>query len=343
MAFSTLKSGTSFIWFRVILFCIGLMFLNSIIQCHEQKDLDKRLEKGRRLFESGNLIPAAEILEEIVKTRHDSESVKGMLFTCYRFIGIEYYGLSRYEDAIKSWEKALKVYPDNREIRDYISRVKSELKSIAIISGDTATAMKFTEPLPGPGKIRVDTVMVSLPPEIDSVYIPTIGEDHSQPGKKLSIGISSGIANAKGESVEPGTGMVFGGYIIYLPRDNWFGVRLSGSYIRFYRNSIGTTSSSKHHTISGIGLDALARKSISRQLSALLHAGVGMYEIVNTTPIENQLSTLTDRSSGFGFSLGFTLQKDLGSVFATVGASYLHCGSIDNLNLVKFSIGISSF
>ncbi|MCK5127248.1 MAG: hypothetical protein KAR42_13420 [candidate division Zixibacteria bacterium] len=341
MAFSITKSGASAVGIRLLLI-IGLVFLHTDIQGHEQKVFDEQLEQGRSFFEAGKLARAAEVLEEIVKTRHDSEDARGMLFTCYRFMGIEYYGMSRYEDAINVWQKALDLEPTNREIQVYITRVNSELKSIAIISGDTTMVEKYTARSSALQEILVDTVFVSLPLEVDSIFIPAIEKDEYQSGDGLTIGVSSGAAIATGELENPGTGIDFTGHISYLPHDKWFGVRAIGSCTRFYKNARGTTSSSRHISISGIGISGLGRMKISNRYSILLYTGIGIYDIILTDQEDRLSPTVTRKSSDIGMSLGVGLRKNWRNITAIMDAKYIYISNSIGPNILTISVGITS-
>jgi Tfp pilus assembly protein PilF len=84
----------------LIILNLWLGIIGSSAWCGEQNDSDEKLKHGQGLFDAGEILQAMELFEEMVAFQPDHKNARGMLFKCYRFVGIEYYGQSRYQRAI---------------------------------------------------------------------------------------------------------------------------------------------------------------------------------------------------------------------------------------------------
>jgi len=290
----------------LVLFILLLAPFSSSAWCQEQMDINEKLELGRDLFEAGELLRAAELFEEVIASNPAHESARSMLFTCYRFVGIEYYGWSRYTDAIDVWRKALKINPQSQEIQSFIKRSESEMKAIARIGGDTSLVEDKPPSTSISSPVHAGSDSLAQSSVVDSKAIwaeePVVKTSRSA----IKFGLSYGLAIATGSSRTPKTGTVFSGYLSYLPDRHWLGARLEGIYSRFYGNSLGDASAPRHLSVSGLSMSAVISAKVSRSTSVDFGAGLGYYEIILTDPNDDQLSGSTQKSSVLGINLGLS-------------------------------------
>ncbi|MFH2036652.1 MAG: tetratricopeptide repeat protein [Candidatus Zixiibacteriota bacterium] len=332
-------------------------------QCEEKTDIDDKYERGRRLFEDGDLLPAASLFEEVIKYQPTNQSARDMLFDCYRFIGIKNYGQSRYQDAIDIWRKALLLDPENQEILRYIERCESEKRAIDIINGDT-TAVIEKEPISTKAPpVRIDSSSTSSLAKVNSNLIPPPAHIDSSPtlpsgiidmpsistdtpvnltSRKIICGLSYGITVATNDSHQPKTGRVFEGYLSIPPDRHRLGVKLDGIFSRFYRNSTATIETPQHLTVFGISINPIISSEVFHFMLINWSAGIGVYEIILTDPMDNQNSETTRESSVLGVNLGIAWRKNMGMFTATVGAKYILFYDSISPNLFQISIGIAS-
>lgn len=309
----------------------------------EPEDIDEKLERGRVLYEAGNLLQAAEIFEEVVVSQPGNEMAKSTLFTCYKFAGIVLYGQSRCQDAIDSWRKALVIDPQNREIKDFIARCKSEIKAITCYTGERAVVTVNEEPSSRViSLVPVDSNSLSPPSVVNSEVIsadePAVVTSH----RKINFGLSYGIAIGTGSRFEPKAGRAFMGYLSYSSGGRRLAARLDGIYSHFYADSFGTTTASRYLGVSGLTLSGIISPVVSPSASIDCRAGSGVYEIILTEPNDSQYSGTTRKSSVLGINFGLGWHKNIGTVAATVEASYTHLYSSLSPNLVQIYFGISS-
>ena len=144
-------------------------------------------------------------------------SARKMLLACYRFKGIEYYGLSRYRDAIDAWRKALKIEPENLEIQRFITRCEAEKRAIASIIGDSVAAVVTALSPKKPPPVHIDTIFITQPGVIDTVIISVEAPSNTTSRRGINFGLSSGIVIGTGNSQQPKTGMTFAGFLSVLP------------------------------------------------------------------------------------------------------------------------------
>ncbi len=326
----------------LVLFTLLLALFSPSAWCQEQKGIDEKLESGRVLFEAGELHRAAKLFEEVIASQPAHESARSMLFTCYRFMGIEYYGLSRYTDAIDVWRKALKINPQSKEIQSFITRSESEMKAMARISGEVSLVEEKppSSSISSPVHIDSDSLVQSSVVDSEAIWAeePVIKTSRGA----IKFGLSSGLAIATGRSRTPKTGRVFSGYLSYLPDRHWLGARLEGIHSRFYGNSAGDASAPRHLAVSGLSMSAIISAEVSRSTSIDFGVGLGYYEIILTDPNDDQYSSSTRKSSVLGVNLGLSGRRNIGAITATVYAGYIHPYSSLDPNLLQISIGISS-
>ncbi|MBU0982448.1 MAG: tetratricopeptide repeat protein, partial [candidate division Zixibacteria bacterium] len=105
--------------------------LGSVSEAADPADIKDQLARGRNLFEAGNLERAIAVFESVDSLAPGTPSVHQLLLTAYRYLGIDYYGQSRCEEAVAVWRKALALDPENRELPRYIHRCETELSGIA--------------------------------------------------------------------------------------------------------------------------------------------------------------------------------------------------------------------
>ncbi len=328
--------------YLLIPFIFLLALFSSSAWCHEQRDIDKKFERGQRLFEAGDLHRAAALLEEVIASQPASQSARSMLFACYRFIGIEYYEQSRCQDAINFWHKAFMIDSLNLEIQRFIKRCDSEIKAIARIDGDTGVVAETVPPSKAVPVALIDSSSKSRSkmsgPEAISVSKRAAAASH----RRITCGLSSGIAIGTGDSYHLKTGTTFAGYLSILPDRYWLGARLDGNYSRFYRNSTDITFGPRYLAVSGASVSAVVKSKISRSSFLLYGIGPGVYEIIREETNNSQDSGTIRKSAVLGINLGLGWRKRLGAIAVTMDAKYIRLYSSLSPNLLQISIGIAS-
>lgn len=310
--------------------------------CDDKGSIDENFERGRSFFESGDLSGAAALLEEVVASQPDHEQARTMLFECHRFLGIEYYGQSRYDDAIGSWRKALTLEPENKEIQSYITRCESEMKALARFEGQTYSALDSAQSPQLRPAVHVDSEYVSQPDPV--VSEATDGDEAANltSNREFDFGLSSGIVMVTGNSHGLGRGMVFIGRLSYLSDEHWLGARLDGTHTRFYKDSFGAASEPRHLGISGLSMNAVFTARISHFATLDYSVGLGIYEIIQTEPDSEQYSSTTQKSTALGASFGVGWRRSLGAFALAVDAMYIDHYSHLSPSLLQISIGITS-
>lgn len=324
----------------VLILCMALVGQPAWGQ--EKLDIDELMERGRRHLEAGELHQAASIVEEVIVSQPDHQAARSMLFTCYRFIGIEHYGQLRCHDAIEAWQKALALQPKNQEIQQFIGRCEEETKSIARISGDSSEAVAEPPHHKEPVIVRVDTVYVPQLIAADTQTDPRGKVMTGESPPPFTFGLSSGIALGTDDSEFPKTGTAFVGSLSIFPTSNQLGARLEGLYSRWYRSSDSANSVARHLTVSGVSLSAILRSTVTRPSGMQLGAGLGIYEIILTVPIDVQSASDTRKSTVVGINLGLAYRMNLGSIAAVVEGRYTHLYSSLTPNLLLLTVGVAS-
>ncbi len=325
-----------------VLLILLLASFSSSAWCHEKKDIAEKLERGRDLLDAGDLVQAAKFLEEVVASEPAHQTARSMLFTCYRFAGIECYGQSRYHDAIESWRKALTIDPQNQEIKNFITRCESEMKAIARLVGDTAVAEVEMPSLLVSSLAPVDSGSLSQSSVVGSKGISTDEPTIITSRRTIELGLSSGIVLGTGSSHNPKTAAAFMGYFSYIPEGHRLGARLDGMYSRFFRDSHDDASAPRHLAVSGLSVRAIISSEVSRFTSVDYSAGLGVYEVILTEPADGQNLSGTRKSSVLGIKFGLGWRKAMGAFAATVDASYTHLCSSLSPNLLQISVGLAS-
>ncbi len=101
---------------------------------HEVKDA---YDRGRKLFESGQLESAIVQWEKVEKLAPDYMSVRDYLVNAYKYLGVELYGKNNLADAIAIWKKAVSLDPANKEIASYIRRTETEMIRLQELTYET--------------------------------------------------------------------------------------------------------------------------------------------------------------------------------------------------------------
>jgi hypothetical protein len=60
--------------------------------------------------------------------------VRSYLVNAYRFVGIDLYSRSLYDQAVEVWKKAARLEPDNEEINGFIRRTETEIRKLQELS-----------------------------------------------------------------------------------------------------------------------------------------------------------------------------------------------------------------
>lgn len=94
--------------------------------------------KGQDRFESGDLVAAVSYWEQVENLASDYKSVRQYLVNAYKFLGIEFYGKNKLQDAVAVWKKAEHLQPDNDEIKTYINRTLNEINKMKELTYDSA-------------------------------------------------------------------------------------------------------------------------------------------------------------------------------------------------------------
>lgn len=98
-------------------------------------DIEQVYQAGVNHYDAGRFDKAIEEWESVFRISKDYKDIAQRLMAAYKYAGMELYGGNRQAEAIDIWEKALKLDPNNNEIKDYINRARGEEKALAVISG----------------------------------------------------------------------------------------------------------------------------------------------------------------------------------------------------------------
>ncbi len=305
-----------------------------------QKSVEANLERGRQLLEEGRLIEASEVLEKVLKEQPDNKSAREMLITCYRFTGIEYYGQSDCSHAVAVWKKALALDHENQEIKKFILRCESENQAIARIAGDSASIDTESSSLPSP--IVTEEAKKTEPEPRTRIKVVTDTLIISRCHRTIRLGVSSGAARVAGTVGEPRRGFTGAGTISVIPAGSHFGLRLEGTYSRFYQNG-DDTSATRHMSVAGLNLEGVLATSLSNSISVDYSAGVGVFEVISNIASASQVALETHQLTTTGVTLGLGLRKRLGSVAAVLEGKYTHLSDSGSPDLVRVSLGLSTY
>ena len=93
-------------------------------------------DSARRYFEDGNLSQAIIHWEKVERLAPDYASVREYLVNAYKFVGVELYSQNKLQEAVDTWQKALRLQPGNDEIARYIRRTENEIRKLHELSYD---------------------------------------------------------------------------------------------------------------------------------------------------------------------------------------------------------------
>ncbi len=115
---------------------------------------------GLLYYESGNYLKAIEEFYKAIENYLPRE--KGWISDAYTALGETFYKLGMVDDAIRSWKKALEIYPKNRRARYYLNKIKTgkirKVKSpILVFDFLRFSDMKIDEYLKQKGKDKFDS------------------------------------------------------------------------------------------------------------------------------------------------------------------------------------------
>lgn len=103
----------------------------------------EQLEEAERSYQSGldavaqnRLADAVNHFESIYKTLPQYKNVSQQLQQAYLFLGMEHYTEGEPEEAIRVWNKVLRIDPKHEKALAYIRKTKQELQRIKELPGE---------------------------------------------------------------------------------------------------------------------------------------------------------------------------------------------------------------
>ena len=309
-------------------------------------EIEAKLERGQRLFESGSLLEAIADLEIVCKEQPENQEARGLLVSAYRFLGIEFYLQSQCEEALAAWRKVLNIQPSNVEILGFIDRCESEMQSIARIQGDT-TAL----PTNNPASDTTKSAQITLPPPKiitkvvhDTVRIETMVPQ--PPRQTIGGGLAFGpVFKAGGSFPDQDAGLGMIGHVSLAPKRPWPGLRFEGLFARLQREINAPTESAmmERAAIFGGSAGVFIRSHLSTTSTFVLHAGIGAYEVFLTGRTGEAESSFSNNSMKAGLPIGGFWHHRIGDNYAlTLDAQVVFIGGSSSPDIVLLTLGLSA-
>ncbi len=86
-----------------------------------------RYDEGMQLYRASDLVGAMQAWEEVERAAPQYQEVARNLVRVYRVTGLESYTEGRLHEAVESWQKALRLEPDNVQVRRYLNQAHAKL------------------------------------------------------------------------------------------------------------------------------------------------------------------------------------------------------------------------
>lgn len=324
---------------KLIPAAILILIAFSPVQSQDATEIEEKLNQGRFLFELGKLPEAITLLEEVYTHLPNSQSTRRLLLTAYKYLGIEYYGQARCEDAIALWSKALDIDPGNKKIEGFIEKCRTEMRNIAEILGEP---IEYPEEAPGPDSIS-EVAIVPAAPDRQITQPPRIIVDTfiiERYDRRFSTGLGFGAAyRLGGADTRQSSGWLLKGHADFLHKKSAVGTRLEGLYARLKHNR---EPDRECLSVFGGGISALTGLDISPSYVMKLQLGLGLYEVLLTEFNQIQSTETMESTTDFGVSAGIGLERDFGRFNATIDARYLYLSSALSPDLLLISIGLAT-
>ncbi|MDH3380705.1 MAG: tetratricopeptide repeat protein, partial [Gammaproteobacteria bacterium] len=92
--------------------------------------LERKYTQGMSAFNDGKFSEAIKSFSEVWAHDPAFHNVSSLLIKAYLFVGMNYYSDQNYSDAIRIWERALVVDPNNSKAKRYLSKANEELRRL---------------------------------------------------------------------------------------------------------------------------------------------------------------------------------------------------------------------
>jgi tetratricopeptide (TPR) repeat protein len=96
--------------------------------------LERKYNEGIKSFNSGDFNQAIRSLSDIWTQDPNFHKVSSLLVKAYLFVGMNYYADQNYAEAIRLWERALTVDPNNSKTKRYLSKANEEVRKLGGVS-----------------------------------------------------------------------------------------------------------------------------------------------------------------------------------------------------------------
>ncbi len=98
--------------------------------------METRYKRGMDYFEAGDFDRATRSLLELWTIDPDFHDVSNILTKAYLLVGMQFYSQEQYDKAIESWEKALKIEPNNIKAKRFLMKTKGEIEKLGGVSNE---------------------------------------------------------------------------------------------------------------------------------------------------------------------------------------------------------------
>ena len=326
---------------------------------------------GKALFESGNYEESIEYLEKARSSRPADTSITNYLVRVCKLVGVQFYAQDRFDQALKYWQMALDLDPQNAEIQTYTKRLEEEDRQLAQIIGmQDDAADEHCEPAPLNSQSRktdskttdesANLAASSASADPVARVSATIKNPNSDEptdagttraetailgdGRRTLVvesGLSVGLSEAVGNQA-PGTGWNFTGYIDIHPRSSPLFVRVGLTYSDAgMKTQYSTTDETDALlNITGAGLDGLVHVLQSSASSVYVGGGMGAYRVTRSVYDAMVTDHILERSTHLGFSLTTGWDRKIGSLGFITNIRFLSISSSPSGQLWHFAVGI---
>jgi tetratricopeptide (TPR) repeat protein len=97
----------------------------------DRADLDEKYGAGLRYFEAGRFEDAARVLSHVWSVDPGYRDAADLLARSYLYMGMKVYSQGQYTEAIRIWERALAVDPDNVKAIRYLEKTRQEVDKLS--------------------------------------------------------------------------------------------------------------------------------------------------------------------------------------------------------------------
>ncbi len=109
-------------------------------EAYAQSSFEERLAQAERKYRQGNYLEAMDLFAQLLERDSSNVHIKQRLEDCQRQLsrlveqyfnqGISYYTAERYRDAIREWDKALKINPNHTQALAYKKKAQQRLDAL---------------------------------------------------------------------------------------------------------------------------------------------------------------------------------------------------------------------